>query len=370
MGFQDTKYYPMVLVPEEIVSVLENGIYDEDVVIPEPIMEERPNRPWRPLETVSKSMKEFQWLSVIGFPFMVLGVGLWTIPYALSVFIGLMVIVGWIDDFGYQWDQFVYWEVIVILPLWLIISLVLTFLGTDWVKTKHYKEPKPNDELKAEQKEYEKRKGEYERKCVEIRVRNEQKMKDFEASYADKLYWAKVSKFEEIVAPEVSTVDSSDHVKRGTSEAYFEKFLRKEFDDCIKINQVTEDQVFYPDFVYVCPDSGIHIDIEIDEPYTLKKGKPIHYIGCGDEDRNDYFIRNNWCVVRFTEEQVLQEPDECTNLLKELVNELVFDTDENRGQVYVSINSTYRQKRWKKKKAKKWAKKNYREEDLLEAGLI
>lgn len=33
------------------------------------------------------------------------------------------------------------------------------------------------------------------------------------------------------------------------------------------------------------------VDIEIDEPYEYKTKKEIHYMGCGDEERNNYFVK-------------------------------------------------------------------------------
>ncbi len=62
------------------------------------------------------------------------------------------------------------------------------------------------------------------------------------------------------------------------------------------------------------------IDIEIDEPYEYKTKKEIHYIGCGDEDRNKYFISNNWFVIRFTENQIKNHLAECVDIVKAFVH--------------------------------------------------
>lgn len=74
---------------------------------------------------------------------------------------------------------------------------------------------------------------------------------------------------------------------------------------------------YYPDFIYQDA-SGLCIDIEIDEPYVLDTKKPIHYQGV-DDARNAYFLRKNWVVVRFTEEQVVRYPKQCCKELAELI---------------------------------------------------
>ena len=49
-----------------------------------------------------------------------------------------------------------------------------------------------------------------------------------------------------------------------------------------------EDIYYYPDFTFICDETRLHIDIEIDEPYSLPDKKPIHYVGI-DEWQNESF---------------------------------------------------------------------------------
>jgi hypothetical protein len=74
---------------------------------------------------------------------------------------------------------------------------------------------------------------------------------------------------------------------------------------------------YYPDFVYADA-TGLRIDIEVDEPYVWASGAPHHCLG-QDAARNAYFIRGNWLVVRFSEEQVARYPVACCQLLAALV---------------------------------------------------
>lgn len=78
---------------------------------------------------------------------------------------------------------------------------------------------------------------------------------------------------------------------------------------------------FYPDII-VKTSNDICIDIEIDEPYEYKDRKEIHYIGCGDKERDRFFCDNNWFVVRFSEYQIINHATKCVDiilLLKELI---------------------------------------------------
>lgn len=56
---------------------------------------------------------------------------------------------------------------------------------------------------------------------------------------------------------------------------------------------------------------NIRIDIEIDEPYSGKERKPIHYIECGDEFRDSRMNNLGWIVIRFAEIQVVSDMEGC-----------------------------------------------------------
>lgn len=113
--------------------------------------------------------------------------------------------------------------------------------------------------------------------------------------------------------------------KRGRSEAYFLAFLQQHFGAakiCINHRVPVDDerlktQWYYPDFIYH-DSSGLCIDIEIDEPYALESRKPIHCQG-QDDYRNAFFLRKQWVVVRFTEQQVMKHPLLCCQELAALI---------------------------------------------------
>lgn len=103
---------------------------------------------------------------------------------------------------------------------------------------------------------------------------------------------------------------------RGNSEDSFFSYLMERFPKYVKINR--KKGPYYPDIV-LCVDDYNYIDIEIDEPYELFENKEIHYIGCGDEDRNDYFTSKGWFVLRFSEQNIIDNVQECVQLIEDLI---------------------------------------------------
>jgi very-short-patch-repair endonuclease len=102
-------------------------------------------------------------------------------------------------------------------------------------------------------------------------------------------------------------------VARGRSEEQFYYHLVKHFGKTFirKSMQLGDfEKPYAPDFCFIDPNTGLHIDIEIDEPYIANTQQAIHYKGA-DSNRNDFFVQNGWLVVRFAEEQIVKYPEAC-----------------------------------------------------------
>lgn len=115
----------------------------------------------------------------------------------------------------------------------------------------------------------------------------------------------------------------------GISEDFFSTYLENAFQDKIltgKCVQFSGGYEYYPDFIYVDTEKGVYLDIEIDEPYTFKSKKPIHY-GEVDDERNKVFTSNYWSVIRFSESQILQYPKECVQTIESYVKYLMSEQD-------------------------------------------
>jgi hypothetical protein len=163
--------------------------------------------------------------------------------------------------------------------------------------------------------------------------------------------------------------------QNGISESYFENYLKKYFKDRIFTNLGISESNFntppyQPDFTYICPETNLHIDIEIDEIYILKTGEPIHYridSYTRDDKRNNYFLNNNWVVIRFSEEQVIKYPDECCKVVAQTIFEVLNEPINNK---LYSIGSLAKSKQWTKDEAKEMYRNNFRNNLLYEANLI
>ena len=141
--------------------------------------------------------------------------------------------------------------------------------------------------------------------------------------------------------------DINKKYAEGISENQFHKVLMKWFPDKIYIGvglySFNVKTIFVPDFLLYDEITNFHLAIEIDEPYSFLKKKPTHWISDDfdgnhwatlleqDEtyikyDKNTFdlkdihtrtneFSRNRWFLVRFSEKQVVCQPDSCCKFI-------------------------------------------------------
>ncbi|NJN23437.1 MAG: hypothetical protein HC810_02275 [Acaryochloridaceae cyanobacterium RL_2_7] len=121
----------------------------------------------------------------------------------------------------------------------------------------------------------------------------------------------------EILAQSLPPDGEDSRARRGWSEATFQDYLEEFFPNKIRTGETvyrpqTQRFPYTPDFIYFDPDTGLHINIEIDEPYAYLNRKPTHFIGYDkDETRNQRMLERKWLIVRFSEEQVVKWPESC-----------------------------------------------------------
>ena len=113
--------------------------------------------------------------------------------------------------------------------------------------------------------------------------------------------------------------------RTGRLEMFFVQHLKNVMPENVQILQdvcinVSESlPPYYPDIAIMVegrPD--IRIDVEIDEPYTIDR-KPIHYISCGDQYRDNLLNRHGWTVVRFAVQQIQGNVQACAEFVGEEV---------------------------------------------------
>lgn len=156
--------------------------------------------------------------------------------------------------------------------------------------------------------------------------------------------------------PKVSDCDT-DKIKKGLSEMFFATLLSKEFSVYTNKRIKVGNSFFYPDILLI--HNNIYIDIEIDEPYSNDDGTPIHYIckeksASVDDDRNEYFTKQGFEVIRFAERQIINNPIECVNVLKEVMAKL------KKCNTHITFPSDFCIQKWTKEEASQMAREKNR----------
>jgi len=134
-----------------------------------------------------------------------------------------------------------------------------------------------------------------------------------------------LSKYYSLLKSSKTPFRTENQIIKGKTEDEFLRLLLTCFPSEIKINMQlgNYNHSYYPDFVYESKKYSFNIDIEIDERYDSVTNKPIHYIGSNDETRNEYFVKSNWFVIRFAEEQIKNYPNECCLFIKEFIEVII-----------------------------------------------
>lgn len=149
---------------------------------------------------------------------------------------------------------------------------------------------------------------------------------------------------------------------RGHSESQFEQDLWRYFPGKIHTGMMTRADgatPYVPDFVYIDPDCNLHIDIEIDEPYTYDTRQPLHYLNCTkDQQRNQAFLNWGWVIIRFSEAQIVQAPASCCKTIAGLVATLT--DDSHLMSAFRSVPTLKPERRWTELEAQQMAVVNSR----------
>lgn len=156
---------------------------------------------------------------------------------------------------------------------------------------------------------------------------------------------------------------------RGYSELYFENELKKGLLDLsnykilnkVSLLPVDRTHPYEPDIAIVenINTYGIRIDIEIDEPYSGYERRPIHYINCGDDYRDQNMVALGWIVIRFSEKQVYCETKQCIGYIR-----YILSTIDKNILTCSELIAPNPDKRWTYNEALMMAVRNYREKYL------
>lgn len=178
-----------------------------------------------------------------------------------------------------------------------------------------------------------------------------------------KLNWSKVAfdsdSFNESAA-------NQSNFKLGYSERYFWSYLVEYFDRCywsVEFAVPGKRYSYCVDFLVVHPFSSLGVVIEVDEPYALKSGKPIHVKGSrAQKVRNKFFADNDWLVIRFTERQVVEAPKSCCKFVAMVL--FAFSGDSGAWDLLKGVPDLTSVPQWTRSQAKAMARRLYRQSYL------
>lgn len=115
---------------------------------------------------------------------------------------------------------------------------------------------------------------------------------------------------------------------------------------------------YEPDLAYIDEKRGIFIDIENDEPYSMGKRVPTHFIG-KDDERNHNITSAGWIVLRFTEKQFIDTPARVARTVMDVVRNIAPEVEVPK--CLRNISPVEEDPRWDLETALFLAKSRYRD---------
>lgn len=324
--------YPEIHIPNIILDYLNN----EQSVIEKTLIPAFPTKPVLPKEPESASNFSY-------------------IFFLAPLFLSFAVLI--ISKYNWTYTLIAYFS-------------LLLFLIFNWYQDKkNYKRDIENyrielSEFPSKEKEYASILNEIEKITEEVKIllNDSHKIFEFRTKYIK----------EKLLKPR-TLFEYQNHIV-GSTEREFENFLVKYFGSCIHKNKTLqiftsttydydhgfefeEEKAYVPDFIFKHDKSHLHIDIEIDEPYI--DDKPIHYHGnLHDTKRNEYFNKSGCLIIRFSEEQIKNNPNECCKEIAVHIHKLTGDNFYLNN--LSGFDRIYKHKKWRKSDIPILIEKNYR----------
>ncbi len=257
----------------------------------------------------------------------------------LSIFISIIIIITII--FGHIYP---------LLILGQIVLYLLYYYIKNSSKTKSYSIDVPNPEYKQQYNEYVLNVEKIKKENSNLKKQLLDRFEKIENNYVNlkrKVYYSKLKPYKTITS-------LKKNLKRGRTELMFLSLLVKKFGNQIKVDSFLEPYKYQPDFTFICDETNLHIDIEIDEPYSFKDKEPIHEINSDDYKRNEDFLNENWCIIRFSEKQIINQSNECIKVIENFIDsirgrklDIKIDLEKNKKWTYeeslVMIYENYRE---------------------------
>jgi len=155
----------------------------------------------------------------------------------------------------------------------------------------------------------------------------------------------------------------------GVAEAHLFEYLLLHFPGRVLRRRMLGSgrQTYHPDYLYFDPAHRLRIDIELDEAYALGHKLPIHFVEedpvsgsyrSGDDARDQAFLAAGWPVIRFSEEQAVENPDGCARVIADVIERLTGEKTPSLADVLPVVAHP----RWTRQEANLMAAENVRVE--------
>lgn len=178
--------------------------------------------------------------------------------------------------------------------------------------------------------------------------------------------WIREQQIKELLNAKVLVPARLSQARQGLSEKRFFHHLKAFFPNIQQGVEFDNPQFCYPysaDFI-LTHESGVSLDIEIDEPYVGDSKQPHHAIDQGKDDlRNHFFTQQNWIVVRFCEEQVVRYPLSCAKAIASVLEQVC--GDRRYLEQFQGVPDLPPLPMWTIKQAHQMAGQNYRQTYLI-----
>ncbi|WP_203296794.1 hypothetical protein, partial [Luteirhabdus pelagi] len=328
-----SEYYPIVLLPEKILASIDYGISEIEIAnrlkIRKPVLRKLV-KPELPIYS-SRQQNTTSKLSKINLPFLLLiliiaiGIGSSADTFLEGFGLGLLIFA--VEFFG----------------LWIGGIPLIEFeesLNYTYVEQEE-------KERKETHKIYKRKLDHYYSELGTYRQDHEKKLNEYRDEIQKNRTKFEFERHYENLKPDIIASRGKPSLKRGIAELRFLEKLDAELRDLVFIDMVPKfdyslgKKNYNPDFTLICKRTSLHIDIEIDEPYTLKDKFPIHYIDGPDDERNEFFLENNWCIIRLSEKQVMQESNECIATIKSVYQNIINKLDHYTTNLSENERWTY-----------------------------
>lgn len=167
-----------------------------------------------------------------------------------------------------------------------------------------------------------------------------------------KLKMALAGKVKEAAGVSKAPLGTSERGFRGVVEEYFPGRVSSQLEFPVSIKG--KQYAYSTDIAIIFEEVNLSIDVEIDEPYDYKSRCPTHCIDDpADARRNQYFVENNWIVIRFSEAQIVMYPHSCCKTIAKVVSRVTLSERFLKDLHEIPDLQPYPM--WTKKQAKKMA---------------